>query len=69
MLEIHSPKLIQRNTTLVKQNGYVSDWAEYKSHITLQYDYKGDISKLPPITFPITVQNETVQNLNPEWTN
>ena len=66
VLEIKCPKLTRRNAILTKENGFISDW-EYHPHVTIAYEYNGDISKLPPIDFPIYFENETLENLNPEW--
>ena len=67
VIKIDSPKLIGRNAKLIQENGFISDWDEYEPHMTLQWGYKGDISKLPEIDFPITVELETVENLDPSW--
>ncbi len=66
--EVKSAKLTYRNKKLVQDYGFVSDYSEYKPHFTLGYEAKDvDLSKLPPIDFPIEFENETVENLDLSW--
>ena len=68
VLLINSPELEERNEELTKQHGFVSDFAEYRPHITFSYSAEGfDISKLPAIDFDITFENETVAQLDTDW--
>lgn len=66
--EIESPILIDRNTELVEEYGFISDFEEYKPHFTLTYDASDvDINSLPPIDFIIKFENETVSPLDTDW--
>lgn len=53
----------------LKKHGATSDFADYKPHVTLCYDYKGtdDVSQLPLPQFPMHFDRVTVDPLDPEF--
>jgi len=66
--EINSQDLRRRNEELVEKYGFISDFDEYKSHVTLSYNADGiDINALPPMDFVFTFTNETVEQLDLDW--
>jgi len=67
--ELSSDELVKRNSELVKQYGFVSDFDEYKPHLTLVYDIPEDfeIESLPEIDFELSFNNETIEQLDMEW--
>ncbi len=70
VIEIDSPELVARNQELVNQYDFVSDFDEYKVHLSLSYKAKDfDISKLPDFDFDIEFKNETVEQLDLDWSN
>jgi hypothetical protein len=66
--EINSQDLTRRNAELTEEYGFISDFDEYKSHITLSYDIENiDLNSLPPMNFAFTFVNETVEELDLDW--
>ena len=70
VIELISKELEARNNKLVQEHGFISDYNEYKPHITLAYDVEGlDLNSLPPIEFSMTLQDEYVEPLNTDLAN
>ena len=70
VVEINSIDLLRRNKKLVREYGFISDFDEYKSHITLVYDAKNiDINSLPPMDFAFIFENESVEPLDTNYAN
>jgi len=68
VVEINSQDLRRRNEELIEKYGFISDFDEYKSHVTLSYNADGiDINALPPMDFVFTFTNETVEQLDLDW--
>ena len=68
VVEMHSDELTQRNINLVKEYGFISDYDEYKAHITISNNAEDiDINSLPPIDFAIYFEDETVEQLDVDW--
>jgi 2'-5' RNA ligase len=68
VIELISNEMIRRNEELVKEHKFVSDYSEYKPHITLSYGVENiDLNSLPSIDFMITLQDEYVEELNTDW--
>jgi hypothetical protein len=68
VIEINSQDLRRRNAELVEKYGFISDFDEYKSHVTLSYNADGiDINSLPPMDFAFSFINETVEPLDENW--
>lgn len=70
VVEVKAGKLVQRNKKLTAENDFISDFDEYKPHFTISYNAKNvDINNLPPMTFPIIFEQESVENINVDWVN
>jgi hypothetical protein len=68
VVEINSQDLLRRNEELVKEHKFISDFDEYKSHVTLSYGITDiDLNSLPPIEFAFKFQDETVEQLDINW--
>ena len=67
VLEIQSEDMIRRNEALVDEYGFISDYDEYKPHITLSYEFKGEINSLPIIDFEIILEKEYIDPLDTDW--
>jgi hypothetical protein len=68
VVEINSQDLQRRNEELVQKYRFISDFDEYKSHITLSYGIENiDLNSLPAIDFSFTFVDETVEQLNENW--
>ena len=67
--EIDSNDIKDRNEKLVDDYGFISDFDEYKPHITLAYDLPDnfDLSKLPKFPQPLTFGKESVSELELNW--
>lgn len=64
VIEINSETLVNRNKELTKEYGFVSDYDEYKPHITLSYSVEDlDINSLPPLDFAIYLCDESIEEL------
>jgi len=63
--EIGSEDIVERNRVLVEKYGFISDFDEFKPHITLAYDIPEDFdfSDLPEFPEPLYFGNETVEDL------
>lgn len=53
----------------LKKHGATSDFADYKPHVTICYDYKGtkDVSQLPLPPFPLHFDSLVVDPLDPQF--
>lgn len=71
VIELDCDKLTQRNKELVEEYDFVSDFGEYKPHITLAYKIPKDfdIDNLPVIDFKINFINEHTEPLDIKWSN
>jgi len=67
--EIESSEIVERNNILVTEYGFISDFEEYKPHITLAYDIPEDfdINSLPEFTHPLTFGEESISELELDW--
>jgi 2'-5' RNA ligase len=67
--EIESKDIMDRNAKLVKDYGFISDFDEYKPHITLAYDVPEDfdVNSLPKFPQPLTFGEETVGEVELDW--
>lgn len=67
--EIESSDLIDRNATLVKKYGFISDFGEYKPHITLVYGIEEDfdLGTLPKFPQELIFGEETATELDLNW--
>ena len=66
-MEIDSPDLEKRNKILTDKYDFISDYNEYKSHITLSYNSTLDINALPPFDFGLEFVDESVEQLEVDW--
>lgn len=68
VMKLSCPSLSKRFDDLTDQYGFVSDYDEYRPHITLAYDVKDvDISKLPLYNKTIILKNEYSEGLDVDW--
>ena len=67
--EIESNDIKDRNKKLVDDYDFISDFDEYKPHITLAYDVPDDfnISVLPKFPQPLTFGKESASELELNW--
>jgi hypothetical protein len=63
VMKFNSKELHERHNETIK-NGAMYDYDSYKPHITLNYDYTVDISKLEKPNFPIILNNEYQEGLD-----
>ena len=67
VMEYSCPDLTARHNKLMGDHDASYDFDEYKPHITLSYDYDGDVDKLPSFTDTITVNEEYGEDINDTW--
>ena len=68
--EFESKTLQARNKELVNIHSFISDFPEYKTHITLSVCAQNiDYSILPPLNFDLEFENEYIEPLNLDWKN
>jgi len=67
--EINSNDIVDRNKTLVEKYGFVSDFDEYKPHITLVYGIEEDfdLETLPEFPQELIFGKETAEELDLNW--
>jgi 2'-5' RNA ligase len=67
VMELDCDMLIERNKELVDEYGFISDFEEYKPHITIAYKSDIDVNYLPPFDKIIELENEQVEELDEDW--
>lgn len=68
VIKLNSEDLKRRNEDLTKKYGFISDYDEYKPHITLAYGIKNiDLNSLPDFEFGVILQDESVEALDNNW--
>lgn len=67
VMEYSCPDLTDHHNKLMGDHDASYDFDEYKPHITLSYDYDGDVDKLPKFKDNITIQKEYGEDLNLDW--
>jgi hypothetical protein len=68
VVEINSQDLLRRNEELTQEYKFISDYDEYKSHITLSYGIENiDLNSLPAMDFAFIFENEEVEPLDTNW--
>ena len=68
VVEINSPDLTRRNEELVQEYKFVSDFGEYKSHVTLSYGIENiDLNSLPAMEFAFNFIEEAIEPLDTNW--
>ena len=67
--EIDSEVIKNRNKNLVSEYGFISDFDEFKPHITLTYKMPEDfdIKTLPDFDTPLVFDRESVKELDLDW--
>jgi hypothetical protein len=58
-----APTVEARHKQLMAEHALIYDFADYLPHVTLSYDFTGELASLPPITFPILLGEEYVEDL------
>jgi hypothetical protein len=68
VMRLHCPQAFELNAALNKL-GATSDYPEYKPHVTISYNYTGDIdpTKLPIPQFPLVFDDHEVSPLDPQF--
>jgi len=67
VIEIDSEDMQSMNNKMMEEHDFVTDYPEYKPHITLTYAWKEiDIDSLPPMEFPIEMEHQVIENLDEE---
>jgi len=68
VVEVNSQDLTRRNEELTREHGFISDYDEYKTHITLSYNSKDiDLNSLPAMDFSFGFESESIALLDTEY--
>lgn len=67
VLEYNCECLTKRHKSLMDEHEATYDYDEYKPHITMSYDFDGDVDKLPKFTDNINITKETGEDLDLSW--
>lgn len=68
VLVLNAPSVVARHLALMAEHGATYDFPIYHPHITLSYNYTDNSTAgIPPITFPITLGEEYVEDLDLDW--
>lgn len=69
VLELDCDTLVERNKELVQKYNFISDFDEYKPHVTLAYEITKDfnLDVLPEIGFEVQFCCETIEPLDKTW--
>jgi hypothetical protein len=67
VVKLNAPSVVARHLALMAEHNAVYDFPTFQPHISLSYDYKGDILSLAPIDFPILLSQEYIEDLNVDW--
>ena len=66
--EINSQDLLKRNEALVQEYKFISEFDDYKPHITLSYSVENlDLNLLPAMDFAFKFQDEAIESLDTNW--
>ena len=63
VIKLSAPSIIARHVQLMAENNATYDYPTFIPHITISYDFTGDIIGLPPIDFPIILGEEYSEDL------
>jgi len=70
VINLESEDMVKRNNELSKEYGFISDYDEYRPHITLSYKSTGiDLENLPKLNETLYLTNEYIEQLDTEWSN
>jgi hypothetical protein len=64
---LDAPSVVRRHEELMARHSATYDFPEYHPHVTLSYDFEGDIRLLKPLDFHIILGEEYVEDLDTDW--
>jgi hypothetical protein len=67
VIRLNAPSVVARHLKLMAEHDATYDFPVYQPHVSLCYDYEGDVTGLPLIDFPIFLGNEYVEPLDLDW--
>ena len=65
--KLHAPAVVKRHNFLMAKYGATHDYPDFNPHISLCYDFNGDIDKIPPFTHHIILGDEYTEDLDLAW--
>ncbi len=66
-MKLNAPSVVARHLQIMAQYGATYDFPVYSPHITLSYDFSGEILNLPVYNQPIFLDSEYVEDLKIDW--
>ena len=67
VVRLEAPEVVERHNYFKDEHSANHGHPQFNPHISICYNYSGDINSLPPITFPITLTGEYAEDLNLTW--
>lgn len=67
VMKLNAPTVVARHLQIMAQYKATYDFPVYTPHITLSYNFTGEISNLPVYNESIVLGNEYVEDLKIEW--
>ena len=67
VMKLNAPSVVARHLQIMAQYGATYDFPVYSPHITLSYDFSGEILNLPVYNQPIFLDSEYVEDLKIDW--
>lgn len=67
VMKLNAPTVVARHLQIMAQYGATYDFPVYTPHITLSYDYSGNVADLPVYNELIFLGNEYVEDLKIDW--
>jgi hypothetical protein len=67
VMKLNAPTVVARHLQIMAQYGATYDFPVYTPHITLSYNYSGNVTDLPVYNETIVLGNEYVEDLKIDW--
>ena len=67
VMKLNAPTVVARHLQIMAQYNATYDFPVYTPHITLSYNFSGNISDLPVYNEPIFLGHEYVEDLKIDW--
>lgn len=61
---LDAPTVVDRHLQIMQDHGASYSHKEYHPHVTLSYEFSGDVNSLPPFHVPFVLGNEYIEDLD-----
>jgi hypothetical protein len=66
-MKLNAPTVVARHLQIMAEYGATYDFPVYTPHITLSYNFAGNVESLPAYNESIVLGNEYVEDLKIDW--